>query len=60
MSVKEVLLPLVAIGMRNVCGPSARTVRDMALVERIKKVHAANYSVYGVRKMWHARGLRWH
>lgn len=35
-------------------GPSARTVRDMALVERIKKVHAANYSVYGVRKMWHA------
>lgn len=41
MSVKEVLLPLVAIGMRNVCGPSARTVRDMALVERIKEGHAA-------------------
>ena len=35
-------------------GISARSLRDTALVERIRKVHAENYSVYGVRKMWHA------
>lgn len=31
--------------------PSARSVRDEILVEEIKKIHAANYGVYGVRKM---------
>jgi putative transposase len=31
--------------------PSARQVADAALCERISAVHAANYSVYGVRKM---------
>lgn len=35
-------------------GPSARVLRDTALVEVIKTVHQANYGVYGVRKMWHA------
>ena len=35
-------------------GPSARRLRDAVLVERISTVHRDNYSVYGVRKMWHA------
>ncbi|MFW9234052.1 IS3 family transposase, partial [Corynebacterium striatum] len=35
-------------------GLSARALRDAALVEHIRDVHAENYSVYGVRKMWHA------
>lgn len=35
-------------------GPSARQLRDVSLVERIKEIHEANYSVYGVRKIWHA------
>ena len=35
-------------------GPSARRLRDAALVERISTVHRDNYGVYGVRKMWHA------
>lgn len=33
---------------------SARSIRDQFLVEELKKIHAKNYSVYGVRKMWHA------
>ncbi|MDO5077980.1 IS3 family transposase [Corynebacterium sp.] len=35
-------------------GMSARCLRDAAPVEHIRKVHAANYGVYGIRKMWHA------
>lgn len=35
-------------------GMSARSVRDAVLVEHIREVHAGNYGVYGVRKMWHA------
>ncbi|MCT1428992.1 IS3 family transposase [Corynebacterium sp. p3-SID1241] len=35
-------------------GLSARRLRDAELVERISAVHRDNYSVYGVRKMWHA------
>ncbi|HEU4422786.1 MAG TPA: IS3 family transposase [Pilimelia sp.] len=31
--------------------PSARAVADAALGERIRKLHEANYGVYGVRKM---------
>lgn len=34
-------------------GMCARSLRDAALVEHISEVHAANYGVYGVRKMWH-------
>ncbi|SMY10798.1 IS3 family transposase [Brevibacterium jeotgali] len=34
--------------------PAARTVRDEVLVEEVRRVHAANYGVYGARKMWHA------
>lgn len=29
-------------------------MRDEKLVAEIKRIHAENYSVYGVRKMWHA------
>lgn len=35
-------------------GLSARRLRDAALVEHIRQVHADNYGVYGVRKIWHA------
>lgn len=34
--------------------PSRRAVADAALDERLRQVHEANMSVYGVRKMWHA------
>lgn len=33
---------------------SARSMRDEMLVEEVKRIHQENYSVYGVRKMWHA------
>ncbi|WP_271404773.1 IS3 family transposase [Kocuria palustris] len=33
---------------------STRAVRDEILVEELQRIHAENYSVYGVRKMWHA------
>ena len=33
---------------------SARRLRDAALREHLRHVHADNYGVYGVRKMWHA------
>ncbi|QVI98311.1 IS3 family transposase [Corynebacterium diphtheriae] len=35
-------------------GLSSRSLRDAALIEHICVVHAENYGVYGVRKMWHA------
>ena len=34
-------------------GISARRRRDAALIDRIRTLHAENYRVYGVRKMWH-------
>lgn len=33
---------------------SARSVRDEILIEEARRIHQENYSVYGVRKMWHA------
>lgn len=33
---------------------SARRLRDAALLEHLRHVHADNCGVYGVRKMWHA------
>lgn len=33
---------------------SARSIRDHLLVEELKEIHAKNYGVYGVRKLWHA------
>ncbi len=33
---------------------SSRSVRGEILLEEIRRIHALNYSVYGVRKMWHA------
>lgn len=35
-------------------GPSARAIRDITAIELIRRIHKENYSVYGVRKMWHA------
>jgi transposase InsO family protein len=32
--------------------PAARTLSDRELVPIIERLHAANYGVYGVRKMW--------
>ena len=34
--------------------PSARTLRDRELLQRIRAVHQANYGVYGARKVWWA------
>jgi putative transposase len=36
--------------------PSRRAIEDAWLTERIKVIYEANYSVYGVRKVWHAVG----
>jgi transposase InsO family protein len=36
--------------------PSARALADAALGEQIRQIHAANYDVYGVRKMHTALG----
>ncbi|MCV7665758.1 IS3 family transposase [Micrococcus luteus] len=33
---------------------SARALRDTILIEELKRIHAENYGVYGVRKMHHA------
>ena len=34
--------------------PSARASSDSLLIPEIQRVHAENFSVYGIRKMWHA------
>ena len=34
------------------CAPSARALRDEVLIAELKRIHAANYGVYGARKMW--------
>ena len=33
---------------------SARALRDVLLLEELRRIHLENYSVYGVRKMHHA------
>ncbi|GGO78983.1 hypothetical protein GCM10012289_62230 [Nonomuraea cavernae] len=33
--------------------PSPRAIRDAELDEHIQRIHAANYGVYGARKIWH-------
>ncbi|SCX08736.1 putative transposase OrfB [Corynebacterium jeikeium] len=33
--------------------PSARALSDSLLIPEIQRVHAQNFSVYGIRKMWH-------
>lgn len=35
-------------------GLCSRALRDATLVEHVRQVHADNYGVYGVRKMWRA------
>src|SRR5699024_5977829 len=34
--------------------PSARAVRDEILIEEVRRIHAENFNVYGVIKMWKA------
>lgn len=34
--------------------PSARAFKDQLLIPELLRIHAENYSVYGVRKMWQA------
>jgi hypothetical protein len=34
--------------------PSRRATEDARLAEQIRRVHEANYSAYGIRKLWHA------
>lgn len=34
--------------------PAARTLKDQLLIPELTRIHAENYGVYGVRKMWHA------
>lgn len=34
--------------------PSARSLRDQLLIGELSRIHKENYSVYGIRKMWHA------
>ena len=33
---------------------SARSIRDRILTEELREIHAHNFGVYGIRKMWHA------
>lgn len=33
---------------------AARHVSDQLLISELERIHRENYSVYGVRKMWHA------
>ena len=33
--------------------PSARQLRAAALLADVRRIHAANYGVYGARKVWH-------
>lgn len=35
---------------------SPRTRQDLVLMERIRRVHAANFEVYGARKVWRQLG----
>lgn len=34
--------------------PAARALKDQLLIPELTRIHAQNYGVYGVRKMWHA------
>ncbi|WP_211080674.1 hypothetical protein [Arcanobacterium buesumense] len=38
--------------------PSAHRVRDKERTKIVSQIHAENYGVYGVRKMWHVRKRR--
>jgi putative transposase len=39
---------------RQIRPPSARSIRDAELKREISRIHAANFGVYGVRKLWRA------
>lgn len=39
---------------------SARSIRDRILAEELREIHARNFGIYGIRKMWHtARRAGW-
>jgi putative transposase len=40
----------------NPAKASARAQQDLALMEQIRRVHAANFGVYGARKVWRQLG----
>ncbi|MEE1807995.1 IS3 family transposase [Streptomyces sp. BE133] len=40
--------------------PSARSLRDEELKERIQEVYTSNYRVYGARKIWHELNRQGH
>lgn len=46
--------PAVATVPRKPVPPSARSLRDQLLIGELSRIHKENYSVYGIRKMWHA------
>ena len=50
---RAVLSPPVAIAIPRLAGLARVVYATVTLVERIRKLHAENYGVYGVRKMWH-------
>lgn len=39
--------------------PSARAVSDAVVDERLQELHASNFGVYGVRKLWRAYQRAW-
>ncbi|MHC9583644.1 IS3 family transposase [Corynebacterium diphtheriae] len=51
---KAVFLARVDTANPRRAGLNSRSLRETILVEHIRDVHADNYGVYGVRKMWHA------
>lgn len=50
---RVVLYPPVAIDSPRLVGLARVVCATVALAEHIRELHAENYGVYGVRKMWH-------
>ena len=50
---RVVLYPPVAIANQRLAGSARAVCATVALAEHIRELHAENYGVYGVRKMWH-------
>ena len=50
---RVVLYPPVAINNQRLAGSAHVVCATSALAEHIRELHAENYGVYGVRKMWH-------
>ena len=50
---RVVLYPPVTIANQRLAGSPRAVCATVALAEHFRKLHAENYGVYGVRKMWH-------